>query len=82
MVMKYNFVFCVGQNYHRVELFEKYTDENGCINKLHEFESSRAVDLRKQIKSFLTKEQLTKFDSLSKHREDGIITENGSYYNY
>ena len=83
MKFYYTHVFNIGPNYHRVELFESYSEEKGVHDPTGQlFEEFRATDIVKKVKEFLTKEQMVVLKSLMKYKQDGIGDEEGKYFNY
>lgn len=77
----YTRVYQIGRNYHKVEMFRKYTSENGAEILDEKLESGRASDIIKRVRDRLTATQLTKLKNLMKHCTDGIIMPDGEFKN-
>ena len=56
----YSYVYCIGQNYHKVELLDESYDI------IQEFESSVGVDIIKQARTHITAKQHEKLELLIK----------------
>lgn len=82
MEIRYTYVWNIGQNYHRVEIFSFYTKENGLLNKISEIENTLASEILKFLRqNNLPKEQIKMVHDLMKMKSDGIITSDLKYFN-
>lgn len=73
-VLAYSFIFSVGANTHRAQLFESYSKENGLEGEhFLSSEHTRYRDVLKDVREYLTKEQIKVFTNVAKARELFII---------
>ena len=79
MYARYSRNFQIGRDTHTVELYRKYTKEQGLIGQpMWRSESPRMSECI--CNSLMTKAQIAALKQLGRDRQDGIITGTGRYY--
>jgi len=77
--VRYNFVFAIGKNYHKVEIYSDYSKDNGLEgDPIYRLENSNKRILIRHLKKFCTKEQISVIESLARDRQDMIVSPVGS----
>ncbi len=74
----YNYIFCVGRNYHRVDLYEDYSDEIGLQQHSQTFRDTTAVKLQREVRAFLTPEQDRLLKLAMRDKSDIIVSPDGT----
>lgn len=88
MVLSYSYIFNIGQNEHRVKIYESYNRELGLHGEiLFEFTSTRKDEVFKKLKKDknieLTKTQWDTMKALAKeHCQHMVVLPDGSRYSY
>lgn len=82
--IRYQYIFQLGGNVHRSELYTNYTEENGLIGKpICVIEEGQKQNMFSKLKKLgINKTQLERITSLAKYREDGIIDLEGKYHKW
>lgn len=81
---RYSYVFSIGMNTHRLQIYSSYTRESGLKDVVYDIEAARMTDLLRLFadSGYYNEVQAKCVEDAGRSREDGIYSPEGKYYKY